>query len=89
MKTGNVFAKVKGKKCIVTGGAGFIGSHLTDALLANGAARVIVIDNLLTGSIENIKHHFDNDAFTFAQADINDANTIACLLYTSRRGRHQ
>lgn len=77
MKTGNVFSKVKGKKCIVTGGAGFIGSHITDALLANGAARVIVIDNLLTGSIENIKHHFDNDAFTFAQADINDVNTIA------------
>ncbi len=77
MKTGNAFSKVKGKKCIVTGGAGFIGSHITDALLAHGAARVIVIDNLLTGSIENIKHHFDNDAFTFAQADINDANTIA------------
>ena len=77
MKTGNVFSKVKGKKCIVTVGAGFIGSHITDALLANGAARVIVIDNLLTGSIENIKHHFDNDAFTFAQADINDVNTIA------------
>lgn len=77
MKTDNVFSKIKGKKCIVTGGAGFIGSHLTDALLEHGAARVIVIDNLLTGSIENIKHHFGNDAFTFAQADINDANTIA------------
>ncbi|HBG71860.1 MAG: hypothetical protein A2W93_12655 [Bacteroidetes bacterium GWF2_43_63] len=77
MKTGSIFSKIKGKKCIVTGGAGFIGSHITDALLAHGAARVIVIDNLLTGSIENIKHHFDNDAFTFAQADINDANTIA------------
>jgi len=77
MKTDNVFFKIKGKKCIVTGGAGFIGSHLTDALLEHGAARVIVIDNLLTGSIENIKHHFGNDAFTFAQADINDANTIA------------
>ncbi|HPB02140.1 MAG: SDR family oxidoreductase [Bacteroidales bacterium] len=77
MKTGSIFSKIKGKKCIVTGGAGFIGSHITDALLSHGAARVIVIDNLLTGSIENIKHHFDNDAFTFAQADINDANTIA------------
>ncbi|MPM19321.1 UDP-N-acetylglucosamine 4-epimerase [bioreactor metagenome] len=77
MKTDNAFSKIKGKKCIVTGGAGFIGSHLTDALLTNGAARVIVIDNLITGSIENIKHHFDNDAFTFAQADINDVNTIA------------
>jgi len=77
MKTGNVFSKIKGKKCIVTGGAGFIGSHLTDALLSHGAARVIVIDNLLTGSTENIKHHFNNDSFTFAQADINDANTIA------------
>lgn len=89
MKTGDLFAKIKGKKCIVTGGAGFIGSHLTDALLAHGAARVIVIDNLLTGSIENIKHHFDNEAFTFAQADINDANTIAAHFIKSDVVFHQ
>ncbi len=77
MKIGSVFSKVKGTKCIVTGGAGFIGSHITDTLLAYGAARVVVIDNLSTGNINNIKHHFENDAFTFMQADINDANSIS------------
>jgi len=56
---------------LITGGAGFIGSHLADALLAAGH-RVLVIDNLSTGRIENINHLLDNPAFHFARADITD-----------------
>ena len=41
--------------CLVTGGAGFLGSHLCDALLARGN-RVICVDNLETGSLENVAH---------------------------------
>jgi nucleoside-diphosphate-sugar epimerase len=41
---------------VVTGGAGFLGSHLTDALLAKGH-RVICVDNVETGSLANIEHH--------------------------------
>lgn len=66
----------KGKKCIVTGGAGFIGSHLTDALLSLDASEVVVIDNLLTGSIQNLKHLNNHDSFRFIQADLNDTNSV-------------
>src|SRR4249919_1561490 len=54
--------------CVVTGGAGFLGSHLCDRLLSEGH-RVICIDNLETGSLENIEHIRD-DAFEFRNVDI-------------------
>src|SRR5580698_796656 len=54
--------------CLVTGGAGFLGSHLCDELLARGN-RVICVDNLETGSLENIEH-IRTDEFEFRQIDI-------------------
>ena len=57
---------------LITGGAGFIGSHLADALLAAGY-RVLVIDNLSTGRLQNIHHLLDHPSFHFARADITDA----------------
>jgi dTDP-glucose 4,6-dehydratase len=53
---------------IVTGGAGFLGSHLCEALLAKGE-RVICIDNLDTGSLQNVEH-IEDDAFTFVLHDL-------------------
>ncbi|MGC9357544.1 MAG: GDP-mannose 4,6-dehydratase [Anaerolineae bacterium] len=52
-------------RVLVTGGAGFIGSHLSEALLAQGD-RVMVIDNLSTGRFENIAHLTSNKKFSFA-----------------------
>ena len=57
------------KHALITGGAGFIGSHLADRLLADGY-RVTVIDNLSTGRWVNIEHHEDHPDFHFANADI-------------------
>jgi dTDP-glucose 4,6-dehydratase len=54
---------------VVTGGAGFLGSHLCERLLNEGHA-VICIDNLLTGSLENIEHLFDKKSFRFIQYDV-------------------
>ena len=54
---------------IVTGGAGFIGSHMVDLLLEEGY-RVVVIDNMLAGRHSNLKHHKGNDALTIEELDI-------------------
>jgi dTDP-glucose 4,6-dehydratase len=56
------------KTAVVTGGAGFLGSHLCDHLIARGD-RVICIDNLETGSLQNIEH-LSGDAFTFVNHDV-------------------
>jgi len=56
---------------VITGGAGFIGSHLCDYLLAAGH-HVIAIDNLITGSTDNIAHLAGNKNFTFIQHNVTD-----------------
>jgi dTDP-glucose 4,6-dehydratase len=58
-------------RALVTGGAGFLGSHLCDALLAEGYS-VIAADNLLTGSPSNLSHLGNQPAFEFQQIDITE-----------------
>ena len=54
---------------VVTGGAGFLGSHLCDRLLSEGF-KVICVDNLITGNINNISHLAGNENFSFVKHDI-------------------
>ena len=58
-------------RILVTGGAGFIGSHFCDRLLEEGH-RVIVVDNLITGSIENIAHLAGREDFQFVKYDVSN-----------------
>ena len=57
------------KTILVTGGAGFVGSHLCERLLASGD-RVICVDNFLTSSKDNIKHLLENKNFVLVEHDI-------------------
>jgi dTDP-glucose 4,6-dehydratase len=64
------------KTAVVTGGAGFLGSHLCDRLIAEGI-KVICLDNLLTGRISNIEHLFGNDKFQFIKLDVTNYIYVA------------
>jgi dTDP-glucose 4,6-dehydratase len=57
------------KVAVVTGGAGFLGSHLCDRLIYENI-KVICLDNLLTGRLENIEHLFGNENFQFIKLDV-------------------
>ena len=56
---------------VVTGGAGFLGSHLTDLLLGKGH-RVIAVDNLITGNVANIEHLAGNENYRFIKHDVSE-----------------
>jgi UDP-glucose 4-epimerase len=64
-----------GGKCVVTGGCGFIGSHMVDLLLDEGY-EVVVIDDLSTGRLDNVAHHKGSRAVRVVQADVADAGRI-------------
>jgi UDP-glucuronate decarboxylase len=65
------------KRILVTGGAGFIGSHLCDRLIASGNS-VICLDNFLTGSFRNIRHLAGNSNFTLMEEDVENLPYIDC-----------
>jgi dTDP-glucose 4,6-dehydratase len=59
----------EGKRALVTGGAGFLGSHLCERLLDEGL-EVVCMDNLITGSLDNIESFFGRDGFSFVKHDV-------------------
>lgn len=63
------------KKALITGGAGFIGSHLAELLIANGVG-VVVIDNLASGRVANLETISSHSDFEFVEADICDLDAI-------------
>ncbi|MGB9593497.1 MAG: SDR family NAD(P)-dependent oxidoreductase, partial [Anaerolineae bacterium] len=64
---------------LITGGAGYIGSHLADRLLADGHS-VVVLDDLSTGRFANIAHHQGNPRFAWVEGDVRDAPLVARLV---------
>ncbi|MCK5548169.1 MAG: SDR family NAD(P)-dependent oxidoreductase, partial [Thermoplasmata archaeon] len=63
------------RKVLVTGGAGFIGSHIADRLIRDGI-QVVVYDNFSTGQESFIEHHLHNDMFTLIRGDIRDNDRL-------------
>lgn len=68
--------RLEDKKVLVTGGAGFIGSHLVDDLIQEGCY-VKVMDNLTTGRLENLARHKDDKKFNFVKGDITEYSEVA------------
>jgi UDP-glucose 4-epimerase len=68
---------------LVTGGAGFIGSHLCDVLIKDESNKITVLDNLSLGRLENIKHLADDSRFAFVKGDILDSDLFADLFSNS------
>jgi len=66
-------------KALVTGGAGFIGSHIAEALCRHGA-RVVALDNLSLGSLDNLNWRRNGDGLEFVEGDIHDEKLLATIL---------
>lgn len=68
--------KISNSVILVTGGAGFIGSYLVEYLLEYNPAKIIILDNLIRGSHENMKNFTDNKLIEFIEGDIRDLNLL-------------
>lgn len=64
--------KIENSSILVTGGAGFIGSYLIEELLKYSPKKIIIIDNLIRGSYENMKSFIDNPIVNFIEGDVKD-----------------
>lgn len=80
---------LKDSSFLVTGGAGFIGSHIVEYLLQQGAQKVRVLDNLSTGSLDNLSHLRDQQALEIIEGDIRNRDTciqaVAGMDYVSHQ----
>ncbi len=74
-------ADIKGKNVLITGGAGFIGSHLADLLLRSGAGKVVIVDNFFLGKMENLKDALDHyDHIKIYRDDARDLGTMEAVM---------
>ena len=80
---------LKAHTFLVTGGAGFIGSHIVEYLLQHGAGKVTVLDNLSTGNIKNIEPFLNDSRFEFVEGDIRDFDLVTSLVKRSTYVSHQ
>ncbi len=82
-------ADLKGKRILVTGGAGFIGSHIIDLLCDEGCSEIIALDNMVRGRPENLEPALTRGPVRLVQGDIRDGRLMAALVKSADIVFHQ
>jgi UDP-glucose 4-epimerase len=82
-------AQLKGKRVLVTGGAGFIGSHIVDLLCDEGCVEIVALDNMIRGRPENLKYASTRGPVRLVHGDIRDAKLMAPLVKAADIVFHQ
>ena len=82
-------ADLKGKRVLVTGGAGFIGSHIVDLLCDEGCAEIVALDNMVRGRPENLDTRESRGPVRLVHGDIRDGKLMASLVKTADIVFHQ
>jgi nucleoside-diphosphate-sugar epimerase len=74
---------LKGKRAFITGGAGFIGSHVADQLIAAGIGEIVILDNMVRGRTENLNRALETGKIDLINGDIRDTHLIEKLVDNS------
>jgi nucleoside-diphosphate-sugar epimerase len=82
-------ADLKGKRVLVTGGAGFIGSHIVDLLCKEGCAEIVALDNMVRGRPENVQQAIGHGPVHLVQGDVRDSNLMTSLVKSADIVFHQ
>jgi len=69
-------SQISGSKILITGGAGFVGSHIVDLLVKEKAQKIIVLDNFIRGSRENLSWALENGDVEIIEGDVRDKNLV-------------
>jgi nucleoside-diphosphate-sugar epimerase len=79
----------RGNRYLITGGAGFIGSHLAEALVERDEfERIVILDDLSTGCVENIQHLIDGDRVSFVRGSVTDSSMVDELMRDANQCIH-
>jgi UDP-glucose 4-epimerase len=85
----NATSSLRGKRVLVTGGAGFVGSHIVDLLIEEGCRQIVVVDNMVRGRVSNLSKSLARGTVELVQGDIRDAATMRRLVAKTDTVFHQ